>query len=81
MKKIKLMEGDLEETYLSELEHGDYVKVWNGKEKFWVMITAIKNNLTLYGIISSRLKLSSYTHGDIISFHTKHIFEYMKLFI
>lgn len=79
MKKIKLIEGNIENYYLDNLEHGDYVKVWNGKEKIWVMITSIQKNF-LQGIISSHSKLSSYIFGDLISFHMKHIFDVMKFY-
>lgn len=60
---------------LDTLEIGGLVKICNNFERFWVKMTAIGGNGTLFGIVSNKLVGDyGYTLGDQVDFHVDNIF-------
>ena len=62
---------------LKALAPYDFVKICNGKERFWVKITDVDvlgNNLT--GIIDNKLidEYIEYNYGDMVSFRKCHVY-------
>jgi hypothetical protein len=59
---------------LKKVKKGSVVKICDGKERFWVRVENRKNNLFL-GTIQNNLIFGLYTHGDLIAFQTKNIYD------
>lgn len=60
------------------LNIGDTVKISNGKERFWVQLTHVKNN-NLQGIIKNELLDETlYKYGDKVNFKTKNIYDILN---
>jgi hypothetical protein len=64
------------------LRKGDFVKISNGKERFWVQIldcVVRDNNLLVIGKIDNHLiGTYSYKYGDIIMFGSDKIYKHYK---
>lgn len=55
---------------------GDYVKVSNGKERFWVQIIEKLTRGFFRGIVMNRLIIkTNYILGDTIQIHSRHIYD------
>lgn len=63
---------------LSSLKIGDFVKICNGKERFWVIIEKLDGN-QLTGRVDNILVFScGYSRGDRVSFQKDHIYNIFK---
>jgi hypothetical protein len=60
------------------LKIGDHAKICNGKERFWVLITAVgKDSFT--GTVDNELFCTDeYTLGHIIKFKWVHIYDFIN---
>jgi hypothetical protein len=57
-----------------QFKEGDLVQLYNGSDSVWVRIIDVKTRGYFDGIVSScRLLTKSYTFGDLIRFHRRHI--------
>jgi hypothetical protein len=62
----------------SLIKEGDLVQVYNGKTKVWTQIADVKTRGYFDGLVSSRLNETSYNFGDLIRFHSRHIYRISK---
>ena len=61
---------------LIKVERGDFVKVCNGVERFWVQILEKKERGYFEGIVMNKLiSKNLYTLGTVIQFHSRHVYE------
>lgn len=61
---------------LRALGVNNYVKVCNGKERFWVQICEKMTRGYYRGIVMNRLVFhTNYILGDLIQFHERHIYD------
>ena len=59
----------------TNLQVGELVKLCNGRERFWVLLTAIDDN-SLTGTIDNQLvDETGYNFGDMISFGKQHVYQ------
>jgi uncharacterized protein YegJ (DUF2314 family) len=59
----------------NEVQINDFVKISNGKERFWVKVIDLKKNLVL-GIVSNNLIFNNELNmGDLVKFEKKYILE------
>lgn len=59
---------------ITALRAGDSVKVCNGKDRFWVRLTAADGS-DLRGVVSSPISSRRYGTGDTIQFRTKNVYD------
>jgi hypothetical protein len=60
---------------LRKIDIHQYVKVSNGKERFWVQICDKLTRGYFRGVVMNRLIFfTNYTIGDVIQFHERHIY-------
>lgn len=72
-----------DENEIKNIEVGDYVKISNGKERFWVEITesphAVKDKKQFTGIVKNNLLESdNYDIGDKINLRPRNIYKINK---
>ena len=65
------------EEFLLHLEIGDIVKLCNGEERFWVVLTSVNHDLDYYeGEINNPLvSKHGYDYGDLIAFKRENIYQ------
>jgi hypothetical protein len=56
-----------------QFKEGDLVQLYNGSDSVWTRIVDVKTRGYFDGVVSSRLLTKSYTFGDLIRFHRRHI--------
>jgi hypothetical protein len=56
------------------IKQGDLVEIYNGKTTIWTQIADVKTRGYFDGIVSSRLSEKTYNFGDLIRFHSRHIY-------
>ncbi len=56
-----------------QFKEGDLVQLYNGSDSVWTRIVDVKTRGYFDGVVSSRLLKTSYTFGDLIRFHRRHI--------
>jgi hypothetical protein len=57
-----------------QFKEGDLVQLYNGSDSVWACIVDVKTRGYFDGIVSTRhLLTKSYTFGDLIRFHRRHI--------
>ena len=61
-----------EET--NSIKEGDLVQIYNGRTTIWTQVADVKTRGYFDGLVSSRLNEKSYNFGDLIRFHSRHIF-------
>jgi uncharacterized protein YegJ (DUF2314 family) len=60
---------------LDNLKKGDYVKLSNSRDRFWVEVKEVKNNFIL-GVVANKLvSPDNYDFGDLIKFKKNNIIE------
>jgi hypothetical protein len=69
---------EAEEIYNEEFKEGDLIQLYNGKDSVWTYIVDVKTRGYFDGIVSSRCFSTSYTFGDLIRFHRRHIQGFSK---
>lgn len=63
-------------NHLKLIQPGKYVKVSNGKERFWIEVIEKKTRGYYTGIIMNKLLFyTSYTLGDLVQFHRRHVYD------
>ena len=63
---------------LDDIKKGDFVKISNGQERFWVEILSRKNK-TMRGVVDNELlDDSEYNLGSKITFRDKNVYQIMK---
>ena len=74
--KPRLISSDtpLTQDELLSIKEGDLVKLCNGTDNIWSQIVDVKTRGYFDGLVSSRLNEKSYNFGDLIRFHSRHIF-------
>jgi hypothetical protein len=58
------------------IRSGDLVQLHNGKNTLWSQVADVKTRGYFDGVVSSRLppKENAYNFGDLIRFHSRHIY-------
>jgi hypothetical protein len=64
---------EAEDIYTDEFKEGDLIQLYNGKDSVWTYIVDVKTRGYFDGIVSSRCLSTTYTFGDVIRFHRRHI--------
>lgn len=66
------------EDDLMKIQIKDLVKISNGRERFFVSVTEIRNDCMI-GIVNNHLKGQyDYVYGDSVCFEKRHIFSILK---
>lgn len=60
---------------LAGLKPGTSVKVCNGKERFWVKLTAVMGDDDLQGVVSTYVTARRYGVGDTIQFRKRNVYD------
>jgi hypothetical protein len=60
------------------IHEGDLVEIFNGRTKIWVQIANVKTRGYFDGFVSSRLNEKTYNFGDLVHFHSRHIYSISK---
>lgn len=60
------------------LKIGDHVKVCNGKERFWVLITAVGKNSFTGSVDNILVSTDEYPLGCLVNFKWIHIYDFIK---
>lgn len=72
---VENQEGVPSKKEITNLVSGDYVKVCNENERFWVQIVEKKTRGYFVGIVMNKLVFyTTYTIGDLVQFHSRHIY-------
>lgn len=74
--KPRLINADtpLTQEETNSIKEGDLVQIYNGRTTIWTQIADRKTRGYFDGLVSSRLNEKSYNFGDLIRFHSRHIF-------
>lgn len=63
---------------LDNINIGDFVKISNGFERFWVQIKE-KNKIYLIGRVDNELITDEYKFNDIVMFESKNIYDIITI--
>ncbi len=78
--KPRLINADIPLTQgeSSLIKEGDLVQIYNGRTIIWTQVADVKTRGYFDGLVSSRLNEKSYNFGDLIRFHSRHIYSISK---
>jgi hypothetical protein len=65
---------------ISQMKENEFVKISNGKERFWTSIKQIdKNNKIIIGRIENNLIYkSTYNYGELVKFNINNVLDYIN---
>lgn len=76
-KSIQLRTRD-NPNFTPDIKVGDFVKVCNKKERFWVEIKKLEGNTVFAQVYTDLTEMTSYHLGDNVRFHQRKIIEIQK---